>query len=49
MGLKLGSLVVLLLIVILLFGTKALRNIGEDLAVAIRNFREGLREEDKKE
>lgn len=49
MGMKLGSLIVILLIVILLFGTKALRNIGEDLAAAIKSFRKGLQEEDKRD
>jgi len=49
MGMKLGSLIVIFLIIILLFGTKNLRNIGEDLATAIRSFRKGLNEDDKRE
>jgi sec-independent protein translocase protein TatA len=35
---------VVLLIVVLVFGTKKLRNIGEDLGGAVRGFREGLRD-----
>lgn len=48
-GLNLGSLLILLAIVLLLFGTKRLREVGTDLAVAIRSFRKGLLEEDKEE
>ncbi len=48
-GLNLGSLLILLAIVVLLFGTKRLREIGSDLAVAVRSFRKGLLEEDKEE
>lgn len=48
-GINLGSLLILLAIVVLLFGTKRLREIGSDLAVAVRSFRKGLVEEDKEE
>ncbi len=41
-GISIGSLIVILLIVILLFGTKRLRNIGEDLGTALKSFRKGL-------
>ena len=37
---------VVLLIVVLVFGTKKLRNIGQDLGGAIRGFKEGLKEGD---
>lgn len=46
-GLNLGSLLILLAIFVLLFGTKRLREVGSDLAVAIKSFRKGLLEEDK--
>lgn len=49
MGMKLGSLLILLLIIILLFGTKRLRNIGSDLAEAINSFRKGLKDENRSE
>ncbi|GEM_PF-1381533 len=41
-----GSLLLVFLIIMLLFGTQRLRSIGNDLAVAIRNFRKGLQEDD---
>jgi len=39
---------VVLLVVILVFGTKKLRNIGADLGSAVRGFKEGLRESGEK-
>lgn len=38
------QLLIVLAIVILLFGTKKLRNIGSDLGGAIRNFRSSVKE-----
>lgn len=35
---------IVLLIVVLVFGTKKLRNIGQDLGGAVRGFKEGLKE-----
>ncbi len=35
-------LLVLLLIVVVIFGTKKLRNIGADLGGAVRDFKKGL-------
>lgn len=35
---------VVLLVVVLLFGTKKLRNVGGDLGAAIKSFRQGLNE-----
>ncbi len=46
-GISLWQLLILLLIVVLLFGTKRLRNLGSDLSSAIRDFRKGLGDEDK--
>ena len=37
-GISLGSLLVILLIVLLLFGSKRLRSLGEDLGVALSSF-----------
>lgn len=48
-GINLGFMLVLLAIVLILFGTKRLRDIGTDLAVAIRSFRKGLLEDDSNE
>ena len=48
-GIGPGSLILILIIVVLLFGTKRLRTIGGDVAVAIKNFRKGLQDNDKQE
>lgn len=46
-GISIWQLLILLLIVVLLFGTKRLRTIGSDLSGAIRDFRKGLGGEDE--
>jgi sec-independent protein translocase protein TatA len=38
---------VVLLIVLLVFGTKKLRNIGADLGGAVRGFKDGMKDADK--
>ncbi len=40
---------IVLVIVMLIFGTKKLRNIGEDLGGAVKGFKEGMREGTKEE
>ena len=35
---------IVLLVVVLVFGTKKLRNIGEDLGGAVRGFKDGMKE-----
>jgi sec-independent protein translocase protein TatA len=37
---------VVLLVVVLLFGTKKLRNVGGDLGSAIKSFRRGMQDDD---
>lgn len=44
-GISAWQLLILLLIVVLVFGTKRLRNIGSDLGGAIKGFRKGMEEE----
>ncbi len=44
MGISVWQLLIVLLIVLLLFGTKKLRNMGGDLGAAIRNFRGAVKE-----
>lgn len=44
-GMGLGSLVLIFLIILVLFGTKRLRDIGGDLGAAIKGFRKGLQED----
>ena len=49
-GISPGSLLLILLIAALLFGTNRLRSIGEDLGAAVRSFRKGMNnpDDDKK-
>lgn len=42
-----GSLFMIFMILMMVFGTQRLRDIGGDLAVAIRSFRKGLLEDDE--
>lgn len=46
-GISIWSLLLILAIVILLFGTKKLRNVGNDLGGAIRSFKKAVKDEDK--
>jgi sec-independent protein translocase protein TatA len=36
---------VVLIVIVLVFGTKKLRNVGGDLGAAIKNFRKGMHDE----
>ena len=45
-GFSIWHWLIVLLVVVLLFGTKKLRNAGSDLGSAIRSFRKGLQDED---
>lgn len=36
---------VVLVVIVLVFGTKKLRNVGGDLGAAIKNFRKGMNDE----
>ncbi|AOY89860.1 Sec-independent protein translocase TatA [Marinobacter salinus] len=49
MGISIWQLLIVLGIVILLFGTKKLRNIGTDLGGAIRGFKKSMSEDEKKD
>ena len=44
-GISITQLLILLVIVMLVFGTKRLRNIGSDLGSAVKGFRKGIEEE----
>lgn len=43
-GISMWQLLILLLIVVLVFGTKRLRNMGSDLGAAVKGFRKGMDE-----
>jgi sec-independent protein translocase protein TatA len=40
---------IVLLVVVLIFGTKKLRNIGEDLGGAVKGFKEGMKSDEEKQ
>ena len=42
-GISIGSIVLVLLIVLVIFGTKRLRSVGEDLGNALKGFRKGVK------
>lgn len=42
-GISIWQLLIILAIVVVLFGTKRLRNIGDDLGSALRSFRSSLK------
>lgn len=47
MGISLWQLLIVLLIVLLLFGTKKLRSIGSDLGGAVKGFRSSMHDDGK--
>ncbi|PAU86673.1 twin-arginine translocase TatA/TatE family subunit [Pseudomonas sp. WN033] len=47
-GISLWQLLIILLIVVLLFGTKRLKGIGSDLGEAIKGFRKSVNQDDEK-
>lgn len=46
MGISVWQLLIILLIVLLLFGAKRLRNIGSDLGSAVKGFRTAIKDEE---
>lgn len=46
-GISIWQLAIILLIVILLFGTKRLKGIGSDVGEAIKGFRKSMNDDDK--
>lgn len=49
MGFGIKELVIILAIVILLFGTKKLKNMGADLGGALKGFRKSMNDHDNEE
>ena len=47
-GLSLWHWLIVLVIVVLVFGTKRLGNVGKDLGEAVKGFKKGMRDEDDK-
>lgn len=48
-GISIWQLLIILVIVLLLFGTKRLKNIGADLGNAVKGFRSAMSAADKEE
>jgi sec-independent protein translocase protein TatA len=49
MGISIWQLLILLAVVILIFGTKKLKNVGGDLGSAIKSFKSAVKEGDASE
>jgi len=49
MGIGIKELLIVLVIVLLVFGTKRFRNMGGDIGEAIKGFRKAMKDEDKNE
>ncbi len=47
-GLSIWHWIIVLVVVLLVFGTKRLRNAGKDLGEAVKGFKEGMRDPDGK-
>lgn len=48
MGFGVTELIIILIIVLVLFGAKRLRNVGSDLGAAVKGFRSAVKEEENK-
>jgi sec-independent protein translocase protein TatA len=48
-GISIWQLLIILAIVVLLFGTKRLGNIGSDLGAAIKGFKKSVKDDDVKD
>ncbi|HLS83194.1 MAG TPA: Sec-independent protein translocase subunit TatA [Arenimonas sp.] len=46
-GFSIWHWIIVLVVVVLIFGTKKIRGLGKDLGEGIRGFKEGLKGEDK--
>lgn len=46
-NISIWQLLIVLLIVVVIFGTKKLRNMGGDIGGAVKNFRQAMNEDDQ--
>ncbi|PJG83613.1 Sec-independent protein translocase subunit TatA [Caviibacterium pharyngocola] len=46
-GISIWQLLIILLIILVFFGTKKLRNVGSDLGTAVKGFKDAMKEEPK--
>ena len=47
-GISIWQLLIILAIVVMLFGTKKLRNVGSDLGGALKGFKDAMKEDESK-
>ncbi len=48
-GVSIWQLLIILAIIVLLFGTKKLRNIGQDLGGAVKGFKDAMHDGERKQ
>lgn len=48
-GISIWQLLIVAVIIVLLFGTKKLRNLGSDLGSAVKGFKKAVTDEEKEE
>lgn len=48
-GLSLWHWLIVLVIVVLVFGTKRLKNVGQDLGEAVKGFKKGMQEHEQQD
>ena len=48
-GIGIWQLLIILLIVVMLFGTKKLRNLGSDLGGALKGFKSAMKDDEKED
>lgn len=46
LGLSIGHILLFLLVLVLLFGTSKLKNLGKDLGGALKDFRKSINDDD---
>ena len=46
-GISIWQLLIILAIIILIFGTKRIRNLGDDLGSFVKGFKKAVKQEDK--
>ncbi|TNH02063.1 Sec-independent protein translocase subunit TatA [Testudinibacter sp. TR-2022] len=49
MGISVWQLAIIVLIVVLLFGTKKLKSLGSDLGESVKGFKKAIKDDDQKD
>ena len=49
MGLSVWHILLLLVVIVLVFGTSKLKSLGKDLGGAVKDFKDSVRDEDEKQ